>query len=258
VNAELSGEPVDSNGYLVGEVMPEPRKIFRIEEKAAARFRTQDADIRGGDVQGPLRHAELMQEISGLRAMLEAMAQPASSGVAVASNLARNGATARLTSELNLIAGAIRGREGPGAESADADVAAPMTRIAHELEEVIDNTEKATQRVLAAAEEIDHLANNLVAALQGRYEQGLAKDILDLVVAIFEACNFQDLAGQRITKVLTTMNFVEEHVTRVLEEIRNPSTIRRDGEQLLHGPRLEDDSGHVSQADIDALFSGNN
>jgi chemotaxis protein CheZ len=229
--------------------MPEPRKIFRIEERAAARFAARD-----GDVHGPLRHAELMQEISGLRAMVEAMAQPASAAVA----LARNGETARLTSELNLIAGAIRGSEGPGAASAGPDAATPMTRIAHELEEVIDNTEKATQRVLAAAEEIDQLANNLAAALQGRYEQGLAKDIQDLVVAIFEACNFQDLAGQRITKVLTTLNFVEDHVTRVLEEIRNPSTVKRDGEQLLHGPRLDNDSGHASQADIDELFGANN
>jgi chemotaxis protein CheZ len=234
--------------------MPEPRKIFRIEERAAARFAARD-----GDVQAPLRHAELMLEIAGLRAMVEAMAQPASAGIAIASSsMARNGETARLTSELNLIAGAIRGSDGPGTESAGPDATAPMTRIAHELEEVIDNSETATQRVLAAAEEIDQLANNLVAALQGRFEQGLAKDIQDLVVTIFEACNFQDLAGQRITKVLTTLNFVEDHVTRVLEEIRNPSTIKRDGEQLLHGPRLDNDCGHASQADIDQLFGGNN
>jgi chemotaxis protein CheZ len=232
--------------------MPEPRKIFRIEERAAARFAPRD-----GDVQAPLRHAELLGEIAGLRAMVEAMAQPASAGIATASSsMARNGETARLTSELNLIAGAIRGSEGPGAAAADA--ATPMTRIAHELEEVIDNTEKATQRVLAATEEIDQLANNLAAALAGRYEQGLAKDIQELVVTIFEACNFQDLAGQRINKVLTTLNFVEDHVTRVLEEIRNPSTIKRDGDQVLHGPRLDNDLGHVSQDDIDALFRGNN
>jgi chemotaxis protein CheZ len=233
--------------------MPEPRKIFRIEERAAARLQA-----RAGDAHGPLRHAELMQEIAALRAMVEAMAQPASAALAIHATMARNGETARLTSELNLIAGAIRGSEGPRANGAGPDAATPMTRIAHELEEVIDNTETATQRVLAAAEEIDQLANNLAAALKGRYEQGLAKDIQDLVVAIFEACNFQDLAGQRITKVLTTLNFVEDHVTRVLEEIRNPSTIKRDGEQLLHGPRLDNDSGHASQADIDELFGGNN
>ena len=134
----------------------------------------------------------------------------------------------------------------------------PMTRIAHELEEVVNSTERATQKVLAAAEEIDQVANNLAAALSGKFEQGLAKDIQDLVIKIFEACNFQDLTGQRIAKVLATLNFVEDHVTRVLEEIKNPSAARRDGAQYLHGPRLEIDSGHVSQADIDEMFSGNN
>jgi chemotaxis protein CheZ len=233
--------------------MPEPRKIFRIEEKAAARFVAHN-----GEAAAPLRHAELMQQIAGLRAMLEAMAQPPSAGGGGAAP--RKSAAARLTSELTLIAGAIRGSEGTdaGAGNAGPDAAVPMTRIAHELEEVVGSTEQATQQILAAAEEIDQLANNLAAALQGKFEHGLAKDIQDLVIRIFEACNFQDLAGQRITKVLTTLNFVEDHVTRVLDEIRNPSTVRRDGEQFLHGPRLDSDNGHVSQLDIDELFSGNN
>ena len=80
--------------------MPEPRKIFRIEERAASRLGEQSSDA-----QAPLRHAELMQEISALRATLAAMAQPPSDS----SGAPRNGATARLTSELNLIAGAIGG-----------------------------------------------------------------------------------------------------------------------------------------------------
>jgi chemotaxis protein CheZ len=230
--------------------MPEPRKIFRIEERAASRLGEQVIDAQ----QAPLRHAALMQEIAALRAMLAAMAQPASDR----SGAARNGATARLTSELNLIAGAIGGEAARTGAAGPDPAMPPMTRIAHELEEVVDSTERATQKVLAAAEEIDQVANNLAAALTGKFEHGLAKDIQDLVIKIFEACNFQDLTGQRIAKVLATLNFVEDHVTRVLEEIKNPSATRRDGAQYLHGPRLETDSGHVSQADIDEMFSGNN
>jgi len=135
---------------------------------------------------------------------------------------------------------------------------APMTRIAHELEEVVNATEQATQKVLASAEEIDQLANNLIAALQGKFEQGLVKDIQDLVVRIFEACNFQDLSGQRIAKVLSTLNFIQDHVSRVLEGSRKPSAARCDGAQLLHGLRLVSDDGHLSQTDVDELFSGNN
>jgi len=230
--------------------MPEPRKIFRIEERAASRLGEQNANA-----QAPLRHAELMQEIAALRAMLAAMASPPSPR---SDGAPHHGATARLTSELTLIAGAIGGEIArPRAAGPDATVP-PMTRIAHELEEVVDSTERATQKVLAAAEEIDQVANNLVAALNGKFEQGLAKDIQDLVIRIFEACNFQDLVGQRIGKVLATLNFVDDHVTRALEEIKNPSAARRDGAQYLHGPRLEIDSGHASQAEIDELFGGNN
>ena len=229
--------------------MPEPRKIFRIEERAALRLGELSSDA-----QAPLRHAELMQEITALRAMLAAMAQPPADGAGTP----RNGATARLTSELNLIAGAIGGEIARSGAAGPDPAMPPMTRIAHELEEVVTGTERATQKVLAAAEEIDQVANNLVAALGGKFEQGLAKDIQDLVIKIFEACNFQDLAGQRIAKVLATLNFVEDHVSRVLDEIKNPTAARRDGAQYLHGPRLEIDSGHVSQADIDEMFSGNN
>ena len=229
--------------------MPEPRKIFRIEERAASRL-----GELAGDAQAPLRHAELMQEVAALRAMLAAMAQPPSDR----SGVQRNGATARLACELNLIAGAIGGDTARTGTAGRDPAMAPMTRIAHELEEVVNSTERATQKVLAAAEEIDQVANNLAAALSGKFEQGLAKDIQDLVIKIFEACNFQDLTGQRIAKVMATLNFVEDHVTRVLEEIKNPSAARRDGAQYLHGPRLEIDSGHVSQADIDEMFSGNN
>jgi chemotaxis protein CheZ len=229
--------------------MPEPRKIFRIEEKAVSRLGEQSTDA-----QAPLRHAELMQEIAALRTMLAAMAQPPSDR----SGPPRSGATARLASELNLIAGAIGGEIERSGTTGPAPAIPPMARIAHELEEVVDSTERATQQVLAAAEEIDQVANNLVAALSGKFEQGLARDIQDLVIKIFEACNFQDLTGQRIAKVLATLNFVEDHVTRVLEEIKYPTAARRNGAQYLHGPRLEADSGHVSQADIDEMFSGNN
>ena len=227
--------------------MPEPRKIFRIEETTAARLDGHDAGVP--EPREPLRHAELMTEIAGLRAMVAAMAQPH-----VFNGEARNGDTARLTSELNLIAGAIGGQSGG---SRPDDGMARMT-IAHELEEVVNATEQATQKVLASAEEIDQLANNLIAALQGKFEQGLVKDIQDLVVRIFEACNFQDLSGQRIAKVLSTLNFIQDHVSRVLEELRKPSAARRDGAQLLHGLRLVSDDGHLSQTDVDELFSGNN
>jgi chemotaxis protein CheZ len=226
--------------------MAEPHKVFRIEKTAASRLADSVADA-----QAPLRHAELMAEISALRAVITAaaMRQSDKTDVPVEAD------TARLTSELNLIVGAISGSAMKAAGDTLPSDAPPMTRIAYELEEVVSGTERATQKVLAAAEEIDQVAKNLSAALPGKVEQGLTQDIQDLIIRIFEACNFQDLAGQRVAKVLSILNFVEDHVARVLEDIaRDSRATRRNGAQYLHGPRLERDAGHVTQTEVDAMF----
>jgi chemotaxis protein CheZ len=226
--------------------MAEPRKIFRIEQMAAARF----ADGVTG-AQAPSRHGELMNELAALRAMITAAAMQSPGKVGAPAGPEAE----RLASELNLIVGAISG-SAVKANGANLPCdSPPMTRIAHELAEVVVSTEQATQKILGAAEEIDQAAKNLSAALPGKYEQGLVQDIQDVVIRIFEACNFQDLAGQRVGKVLSILNFVEDHVARVLEDIaRESAAVRRNGEQYLHGPRLDNDSGHVTQAEVDAIF----
>jgi len=131
-----------------------------------------------------------------------------------------------------------------------------LDRIAQELEAVTGGSAQATQKILAAAEEIDQIANNLAAALKGRLEQGLALDISDLVIRIFEACNFQDVTGQRISKVMATLT-IEDRVGRMLDDSNWPAPAPADDTaQSLHGPRLESDGGHLSQSEIDAMFGG--
>jgi chemotaxis protein CheZ len=240
---------------LVFQAMAQPRKIFRIEQMAAARSAVRVPDEPAQSHQAN-HYAELMNELAALRAVITATAMQ-SPGKAESAN-AEAPATPqadRLTSELNLIVGAISGsvvRANGANLPCDAP---PLTRIAYELAEVVASTEQATQKILGAAEDIDQVAKNLSAALGGKYEQGLVQDIQDVVVRIFEACNFQDLAGQRVTKVLSILNFVEDHVARVIEEIaRESATVRRNGEQYLHGPRLDRDFGHVTQDEVDAMF----
>lgn len=223
--------------------MAAPRKVFRIEETPGARLAGGEALLP--DAEG--LQAQILQELAALRSAVDAPAF-ATPRPAITPDLAGT-ATGRLTSELHLIADRLAGGDADDVE------AVPLTRIANELLAVTDGTEQATQKILAAAEEIDQLANNLSAALKGKIEQGLAQDILDLVIRIFEACNFQDLNGQRVNKVMTTLKFVEDHITSVLDEIKNMSALTSgDGVQYLHGPRLEHDTGHVSQLDIDAIF----
>jgi chemotaxis protein CheZ len=236
--------------------MAAPRKVFRIEELQAARLPPEEAEAAG-------RHTEIMQALDALRSAFAAPAAPSPSAMSGAMSGTMSGTTAgamsngesgRLASELNLIANRLAGGEAGNGHAAD-DETVPLTRIANELLAVTSGTEQATQKILAAAEQIDQLANNLSASLKGRIEQGPAQDIRELVLRIFEACNFQDLIGQRVSKVMTTLKFVEEHISSVLDEIKTMSVRPPNGAmQNLHGPRLEHDSGHASQLDIDAIF----
>ncbi len=137
-----------------------------------------------------------------------------------------------------------------------------MMRAADELRASVDSMDRATQKILSAVELIDDGARALASSLKSDYERGLAQDIQDNVVQIYEACNFQDLVGQRISNVLGMMTMVEDQIADMLarcnSQIRGappneaPSASRR---ELVNGPKLDDDIGHASQTEIDAMFS---
>lgn len=139
-----------------------------------------------------------------------------------------------------------------------------MTRVTDELGAIVSGTEGATEGILAAAEAIDEVANNLSSHLKGQNRE-MANEISEHVVQIFEACNFQDLTGQRITKVVNVLRFIEERVARMMDiwggmeqfaHLEVDSMPAKEGDAaLLNGPSLSTDADTVSQDDIDALFS---
>ena len=91
------------------------------------------------------------------------------------------------------------------------------------------------------------------------YERGLAQDIQDHVVKIYEACNFQDLSGQRIGNVIEILTMIEDAGRGHARAPPGPAGDRARRQAgadhgLLNGPRLDGDSGHTSQHDIDVLF----
>ena len=237
--------------------MAAPRKVFRIEEMVTAQ---PDPAAEGADA--ALRHAEIMREMMTLRAAFAARAStPTRAGEM---DTRRADEAQRLKSELHLIYDAItRTKQELAALHVSSFQGEPMTRASNELDAVMGGTEQATQRILAAAEEIDQVANTLSAALRGDFEQGLTQEIQDRVIQIFEACNFQDVTGQRITKVAAALKFIEEHVLRMIEiwggleafkTDDSAAAVERAVVQLLHGPRLDDEDGHASQTDIDMMF----
>ena len=139
-----------------------------------------------------------------------------------------------------------------------------MNRVTDELDAIVSGTEQATESILAAAETIENNAGDLRAMLKRGANVELVSDIQDQIVQIFEACNFQDLTGQRITKVVKTLHFIEERVNRMMgiwggleafaDVAHDAQPVKDEHEALLNGPALPDDDTRVSQDDIDALF----
>ena len=138
--------------------------------------------------------------------------------------------------------------------------------VTNELDEIVAATERATETILNSAEKIDDLAQQLRQHSPDQFVTQLTDEMLENTIAMFEACNFQDLCGQRTTKVVNSLKFIEERVDKMMEiwgeenfdTVDHPDDVQAaeaarlpEGEEL-HGPA--EHGGGISQADIDALF----
>jgi chemotaxis protein CheZ len=254
--------------------MPISRRRFRIEEAFVGDMPISEI---GGDV-GPM-HREIMSELRAIRSQMgrsgggssaatETIGESVNREVAEAHALletyrAQIEQCEKLKIELDLIHDAIsrtkreiavlHGKEG-------SDIA----KATGELGAVVGGTEEATQQILEAAEAIDNAATALAKVNSVDQQKILSEEIQERVVSIFEACNFQDLTGQRISKVMATMKFIENHIVVMMDIWGGVDAIKahapahvddREGDaKLLNGPKLDGDEGHASQNDIDALF----
>lgn len=126
-----------------------------------------------------------------------------------------------------------------------------------ELDAVVGATEEATNKILTTCEE---MLDKFSAKLAPEHQS----ELTDYVTQIFEACNFQDVTGQRITKVVKTLKVIEERVGQLLksfgpeiEEIRKKSGASDGGPTgdaaLLNGPQMP--ANAIGQDDIDALLA---
>jgi len=134
-----------------------------------------------------------------------------------------------------------------------------IPRATDELYAIIEATEEATSTILDCAEQLE--------ALGGRLDEDPAKEIEATVTRIYEACNFQDITGQRINKVIKTLRHIEDRVNAMLaalggehcdspefgEPINETPANEVDDSALLNGPQRPDDA--ISQDDIDALLA---
>jgi chemotaxis protein CheZ len=126
-----------------------------------------------------------------------------------------------------------------------------------ELDAIVGATENATNSILDTAETLEALSREL--------EPDKGQRLSEATTKIFEACNFQDITGQRITKVVRALKHIEERVEALISAFGPEVAARSDAEaeepisqtptdaQLLNGPQMPD-KAH-DQSAIDALFN---
>ncbi len=120
-----------------------------------------------------------------------------------------------------------------------------------ELDAVVEATADATGAILDEAEIIQKLAAS-VPPDKGTLIGGA-------VTRIYEACNFQDITGQRITKVVKTLKYIESKIDALLAAFdesvgaTQPAQARAPDEEFVSGPQLPSNANN--QDEIDAILA---
>jgi chemotaxis protein CheZ len=123
-----------------------------------------------------------------------------------------------------------------------------------ELGAIVQATEAATNTIMECAETLMGADASDPAAYKALVDEKM--------LVIFEACSFQDITGQRIAKVVETLQHIEERVSRFADvmQAKDIDGFLTEGERaraerkakfLLHGPPL---TGGVDQAKVDEMF----
>jgi chemotaxis protein CheZ len=116
-----------------------------------------------------------------------------------------------------------------------------------ELEAVINDSEKAANTILDAA---DRIANRIDPklgedwndeAVRRKALEGMANDVQDILMA----CTFQDLTGQRIRKTLENLRSIEDRLSTTLERLGIKITPSATNPAVARA---------TSQSDIDEMF----
>jgi len=125
-----------------------------------------------------------------------------------------------------------------------------------ELGAIVKATEHATNTIMECAEAVMGADGSDPAAYKALVDEKM--------MIIFEACSFQDITGQRVSKVVETLQHIEQRVVRFADvmKARDLDGFINDAERernerkekfLLNGPQLAGEG--VDQSDVDKMFA---
>jgi chemotaxis protein CheZ len=120
-----------------------------------------------------------------------------------------------------------------------------------ELAAIVQHTAQATHEIIDTCEQLETLAGQVPQA---------ADALFAATTRIYEACAFQDITGQRIAKVVTALQTIENRIGKARMSMASenipmppqPPPPPPPGDGLLNGPQMP--GAAISQSAIDALF----
>jgi chemotaxis protein CheZ len=120
-----------------------------------------------------------------------------------------------------------------------------------ELDAIVEHTASATNAILEACETLDAMGTELDSTAAGRMQ--------DVTTRIYEACSFQDITGQRISKIVATLKAIDAKVAHIVAAFRPHGADAAElptsppEAALLNGPQLPTNA--MDQSDIDKLLA---
>jgi len=133
-----------------------------------------------------------------------------------------------------------------------------LPKASDELDAIVAATEAATNTIMDATEKLEGLMDGV--------DEDQSMVIMNATTEIYEACGFQDITGQRITKVVKALKDIEEKIDALVEafgseiekykksapeEESEPEAVT--DQDLLNGPQLKEKA--QTQEEIDALLA---
>lgn len=134
-----------------------------------------------------------------------------------------------------------------------------LSKATDELDAIVESTSSATHRIMDAADSLMDLAGELDEKASGK--------VMEAATSIYEACSFQDITGQRVTKIVGMLKVIEERIDKMVDAMDGKKSASPDVSEEPEAPPAPAHQGSTlegpalpglgtSQSDIDKILAG--
>ena len=109
-----------------------------------------------------------------------------------------------------------RVRQEIAAINKPADEDLHFDSMSDQLDAIVQATEEATNTIMECMEKNDDIVTKLREGITDAGQLALLDQISANGADVFEACSFQDITGQRVTKVVKSVTYVEDRVNALI------------------------------------------